>query len=191
VADQWQAQAMFRPRKRSVPPPRFWEPKRPAWRRAPRRILRAFLSLSVLLALVTLAYAYGRATRPPMTVEQVGDPFTRCGYGRGINCVIDGDTFKIGTRTIRVVGIDAAELAGKCQAEIAQAETSTRALQDWLNHGAFRMASDPREPTDKYGRELMTVSRVAADGGEERLADYMIREGGARRYAGEARSVWC
>ena len=182
---------MVRPRKRSVPPPRFREPKRPTWRRALRRMRRTALSLSVLLALVALAYAYGRIARPALMVEQVDDPFTRCGHGRGRNCVIDGDTFKIGARKIRVVGIDAAELAGKCRAEIAQAETSTRALQDWLNRGAFTMASDPREPTDKYGRELMTVTRVAAGGSEERLADHMIREGGARRYGGATRGGWC
>src|SRR5690606_41562414 len=116
---------------------------------------------------------------------------TRCGHGRGRNCVIDGDTFKIGARTIRVVGIDAAELAGKCRAEIAQAETSTRALQDWLTRGAFTMASDPRAPTDKAGRQLITVTRVAAGGGEERLADHMIRKGGARRYGGATLHGWC
>lgn len=186
---------MARPRKRPVPLPRFWEPKESPWRRTlrrmGRRLGRAFLSLLVLLALVALAYAYGRATRPPIMVEQVGDPFTRCGHGRGRNCVIDGDTFKIGARTIRVAGIDAPELDGQCPAETTQAETATRALHDWLNRGPFTLTSDPRAPTDKYGRELMIVTRGAADGGEERLADYMIRQGGARRYGGEARDGWC
>jgi endonuclease YncB( thermonuclease family) len=151
---------------------------------------RAILSLLVLLGLVALAYAYGRGTRAPATVEQVGDPFTRCGHGRGRNCVIDGDTFKIGSRTIRVAGIDAPELAGKCPAETALAEAATRALHDWLNRGPFTLTSDPRAPTDKYGRELMTVTR-GVPGGEERLADYMVREGRARRYDGEARGGWC
>lgn len=180
-----------RPRNRTVPPPRFWEPKERPWRRALGRMGRAVPSLLVLLALMALAYAYGRATREPATVEQVGDPFTRCGHGRGINCVIDGDTFKIGSRTIRVAGIDAPELAGQCAAETAQAETATRALHDWLNRGPFTMTPATRAPTDKYGRELMTVTRSMPGGGEERLTDYMIREGGARRYDGEGRGGWC
>ena len=186
---------MARPRKRPVPPPRFWEPKEPPWRRAlyrlGRRMGRAFLSLLVLLALVALAYAYGRATRPPAKVEPVSGSFTRCGHGRGVNCVIDGDTFKIGPRTIRVVGIDAPELAGRCPAETAQAEAATRALHDWLNRGPFTLSSDPRAPIDKYGRELMTVTRKVPGGGEEQLADYMIRKGGARRYDRGTRGGWC
>jgi endonuclease YncB( thermonuclease family) len=183
-----------RPRNRTLPPPRFWEQEERPWRKAlgrmGRRMGRAILSLLVLLALVAMAYAYGRATRPPAAVEQVGDLFTRCGHGRGINCVIDGDTFKIGSRTIRVAGIDAPELAGECPAETAEAETATRALHDWLNRGPFTMTPATRALTDKYGRELMTVTRKAP-GREEGLADYMIREGGARLYGGEARGGWC
>ena len=41
--------------------------------------------------------------------EEVNDSFTRCGPGRGVNCVIDGDTFKLGERKVRIIGIDAPE----------------------------------------------------------------------------------
>jgi len=170
-------------------PLRFWEPTRPTWRQAIRQV-RLWLAIILLLALAAIAHVYDRYAHPPR-IEAVTEPFTRCGYGRAANCVIDGDSFHIGERTIRVVGIDAAELAGKCEAERARAETSTRALQDWLNRGPFRMASNPHEPTDKYRRELMTVTRTNADGSEDRLAAYMTRHGGARPYAGGARGGWC
>jgi micrococcal nuclease len=106
--------------------------------------------------------------------------------------VIDGDTFKIGERNIRVIGIDAAELGGECEAETVQAEASTRALQDWLNRGPFTLTYDPAEPLDKYGRELMTVTRKAADGNEHALANYMTEQGGAHGYDGNSpRGGWC
>src|SRR5205085_978015 len=41
--------------------------------------------------------------------ERVSAAFTRCGLGRGYACVIDGDTFKLGERKVRIIGIDAPE----------------------------------------------------------------------------------
>lgn len=175
---------------RNPPPLRFWEPEPPTWRQRLRRAGRRLRPL-LLLAVLAAVALYQWATRPPPVTERVGEQFTRCGYGRGHGCVVDGDTFKLGQRTLRVAGIDAAELAGECPAEIAQAEASTRALQDWLNRGPFTIVAHSGEPRDKYGRELVSVTREVAGGAEERLADYMTREGGAQRYDGGARGGWC
>lgn len=154
-----------------------------------------------LIALVTIALVYqspgfyeppGFLQGEPMEVEGT---FTRCGRGRGHLCVVDGDTFRIGSRTFRVTGIDTAETRARCPAEAAQAEASTAALQRWLNRGPFRITTRLDEPTDLYGRTLAIVKRDApgAGGGttEDRLADWMLREGGARRYDGGFRSGWC
>jgi endonuclease YncB( thermonuclease family) len=174
---------------RKPPPLRFWEPE-PAWRRW-LRWTRHWLRLILLAMAVAGIALYQWTTRPPPVTERVGERFTRCGYGRAHGCVVDGDTFKLGERTLRLAGIDAAELAGQCPEETARAEASTRALQDWLNRGPFTIVSEAGEPTDKYGRELVSVTRAVAGGGEERLADYMTREGGAQRYDGGARGGWC
>jgi endonuclease YncB( thermonuclease family) len=171
------------------PPLRFWEPE-PAWRRW-LRWMRRWLRLILLVMVVAGIALYQWADRAPPVIQQVGEQFTRCGYGRGHGCVVDGDTFRLGERTLRVAGIDAAELAGQCPQETARAEASTRALQDWLNRGPFTVTADPGGPTDKYGRELVSVTRDLAGGGEERLAEYMMREGGAQRYDGGARGGWC
>lgn len=45
--------------------------------------------------------------------------------------------------------------------------------------------------TDRYGRALRSVVRLRPDGSEDRLADYMQREGGARGYWGGFRDGWC
>jgi endonuclease YncB( thermonuclease family) len=176
-------------RPKANPPLRFWEPKPPSWSQAFRQV-RVWLLVILMLTLAAMAHIYDRYAHPPK-IEAVTEPFTRCGYGRGANCVVDGDTFHVGERIIRVAGIDAAELAGRCDAERAQAELSTRALQDWLNRGPFEMTSDAHQPTDKYGRELMTVTRAGDDGSADALADYMTREGGAHAYAGGTRGGWC
>lgn len=151
-----------------------------------------------MLTAVLLALAYTQedgALEPPAfllsNAQRAEGGFTRCGPGRGAFCVIDGDTFKLGTRTIRVVGIDTAEADAACPAEAAQAEASTRSLQSWLSRGPFTMQARLDEPTDRYGRELMIVKRVQADGSEERLADYMTQSGGARSYWGGLRDGWC
>ena len=105
--------------------------------------------------------------------------------------MVDGDTFKIGEASYRVTGIDTAEMDAACDAEAAQAETSTRALQDWLNRGAFQITTRLDQPTDRYGRTLAIVKREGADGSEERLADWMQQHGGARGYDGGFRGGWC
>ncbi len=93
----------------------------------------------LLIALATLAYVFalpgafpapGFLSSKPQVIE---GRFTRCGRGRGYYCVVDGDTFKMGDTSVRVVGIDTAEREAECPAEAVQAEASTRALQGWLN----------------------------------------------------------
>ncbi len=170
-------------------------PKRPGktWGRA-LHDTRPFL---LLIALVTLWFVYddARLMEPPEFLqtepEVVAGNFTRCGPGRGYYCVIDGDTFKIGDRDVRVVGIDTPEIDAQCAAEAEAAERATQALQDWLTGASFRMTARLDDPTDRYGRELRIVKRVNPDGSEDRLADYMREGGYARRYLGGWRGGWC
>tara|TARA_R100001129_G_C5313385_1_gene245795 strand:- start:1464 stop:1685 length:222 start_codon:yes stop_codon:yes gene_type:complete len=72
-----------------------------------------------------------------------------------------------------------------------QAEASTRALQGWLNRDPFRMTHRLDEPIDRYGRALRTVYRLRSDGREDRQADFMRSEGGARGYWGGKRGERC
>lgn len=151
----------------------------------------------LLIALVTLWFIVDDAAlvEPPGFLqtepEVIAGSFTRCGPGRGHYCVIDGDTFKIGERAIRVVGIDTPEVDAQCPAEAEAAERATQALQTWLNRASFRMTARIDEARDRYGRELRIVKRANPDGSEERLADFMQGGGYARRYYGEWRGGWC
>ena len=72
--------------------------------------------------------------------ERVAQRFTRCGPGRGQACVIDGDTFKLGQRKIRIVGIDAPEThPANCPEEARLGEAATAELMRLLNQGPFVM----------------------------------------------------
>ena len=177
---------------RSVPPARF-KPRPPGWRDAfvslrPWLLLIGFVTMAYIFTLPGAFSAPGWLSSEPQVIE---GRFTRCGRGRGYYCVVDGDTFKLGDRAVRVVGIDTAEREADCAAEAVQAEASTKALQGWLNRGPFRMTHRLDEPIDRYGRSLRTVYRLRPDGSEDRLADFMRAEGGARGYWGGGRGGWC
>ena len=155
--------------------------------------LRPFILGAILLSIWP--------TLDPALVEPVGflssDPervnahFTRCGPGRGHACVIDGDTFKIGQRKIRVIGIDTPEVDAQCPAEAAMAERATAELQRLLNQGPFRMVGRFAGSTDRYGRDLRAVTRLRPDGTEQSIAEDMRGSGLAGRYWGGLRGGWC
>jgi endonuclease YncB( thermonuclease family) len=152
-------------------------------------------ALAILLAVVAIIAAIPGAYEPPEFMqsgaERVSGQFTRCGRARSHYCVIDGDTFRIGERSVRVVGIDTAERDARCPAEAKQAELSAAALQQRLNRGAFQMTARVDEPVNEYGRELRIIKRFNQDGSEDRVAYWMRANGGARLYLGGWRGGWC
>jgi micrococcal nuclease len=170
--------------------------KRKTFRPAPRvpslkpkrRDVRQALWLVPLLALAgalldpSLIAPFG----PLAATEQVAATFTPCGPGRGAACVIDGDTFKLGDRTIRIIGIDAPELAApRCAAEAVLARRSADRLLALLNQAQFDMVAHRLQRQDRHGRDLMVIKRNGAS-----LGGQLIDEGLAHRYIGSKRS-WC
>ena len=163
------------------------------WRAA--RAWRPWALLAVLLGL--WLWLDGALVEPPGllagTPERVQAPFHVCGRGRGPNCVVDGDTFRIGQRRIRLIGIDAPESHDPgCPQEAALAEQATLELQRLLNAGPFTLQGRRDGVRDQYGRELMVVTRTRPDGTPENVADQMIASGLAHRYIGfDGRGGWC
>jgi micrococcal nuclease len=151
----------------------------------------------LLVVLVACWKALGIETLEPLPgfssdPERVEGSFTRCGPGRGTFCVVDGDTFKLGERMVRVLGIDAPEVhPARCPAEAERGEAATAALQGLLNQGAFRMTGRINDMTDKYGRDLRSVQRTRADGTVQSIAEDLLASGAVRRYLGGSREPWC
>ena len=111
--------------------------------------------------------------------------------------VIDGDTIEVraviwlgqvvSTR-VRLAGIDAPELRGKCARERALAERARAYLLARLEGGK---RAQVRLRDIRYGKYAGRVlARVETAGGED-LGRGLLAAGLARPYAGRARTSWC
>lgn len=164
-----------------------------------RDIFRTLVSAAVLAAAWFLLpegflssltdKASARNTPPgvPTSNQPAGTTFhfTFCGGGGMVNCVVDGDTFRLGGDKIRIADIDTPELhPARCAYEQALGEAAKQRLLDLLNAGPFDLKSIDRD-TDRYGRKLRVVMR-----GGRSLGDILVAEGLARTWEGRRRG-WC
>jgi endonuclease YncB( thermonuclease family) len=125
------------------------------------------------------------AAPDPKATRLSGLAFPICGEGPGGNCVIDGDTFVLNGKAIRIADIDTPESGDpKCRREAMLAARAKLRLQQLLNAGPLELRATGRDQ-DIYGRKLRTVHR---DG--RSLGDTLIGEGLARRWTG-AKKSWC
>jgi endonuclease YncB( thermonuclease family) len=99
------------------------------------------------------------------------------------NCVVDGDTAWVDGEKIRLSGIDAPEIAGRCSAERELAQRAKIRLSELLSSQPFTVA---RSGTDRYGRTLATL--YLREGGD--TGEVMTREGLVRPWTGR-RMPWC
>ncbi len=153
-----------------------------------RRILKSailILALALVGALLdpSILAPFGpTATR----LERISATFTRCGQGRSMACVVDGDTIRLGKRRVRLAGIDAPELRGaQCPAELALANRATDRLLALVNEGEFDLIGHRFRDRDSHGRDLRTAWR-----GDTSLGDVLIDEGLAQHYYG-SKGSWC
>lgn len=102
------------------------------------------------------------------------------------DCVIDGDTFYLGSQVIRVADIDTPEThEPKCDSELALGERATRRFLELLNAGPIDVRPIGDRDEDRYGRKLRVVVR---DG--RSIGDILVSEGLARTWTGR-REPWC
>jgi hypothetical protein len=188
----WTKPSSYAHRGRRIPKPaRFWR-ERPRRRRNWNVGLGWLTILALAIAWVVWdSRGFLSSTNPPnVEVQEVEATWSYCGIGRGRHCVVDGDTFRIGDTSVRVIGIDTPERDARCEREAMKAEAARAALLAWLNAGPFMMAGKAGEPVDRYGRSLRDVWREA--GGERQsLSKAMIDAGLAREYDGGTRGDWC
>lgn len=98
--------------------------------------------------------------------------------------VIDGDTIAYRGQTIRIRGLDAPEMHGKCESEIRRAHQARDRLIELLA-GGLRVYPNGR---DRYRRVLAVVR----DARGRDVARVLIAEGLARPYDGRGRRQgWC
>lgn len=173
------------------PQPRFWPVQRRAGLGSSGTLRTLILAALALLIWPTMDPALIEApaflSSEPETVDE---RFTQCGVGRSHACVVDGDTFRLGKRRIRIVGIDAPEIEGQCESERTLAGAATVKLTALLNEGPFVMTGRLDDMKDRYGRDLRVLTRTGPDGSTQSIASEMRESGLARRYIGRKLS-WC
>lgn len=86
---------------------------------------------------------------------------------------------------VRVLGIDAPEMRGKCEQERATAVTARARLNEILRAAAVVEFCEPK--WDKYGGRVL--ANVRAD--DVDIAAALIATGLVRRYDGGKRAGWC
>ena len=101
----------------------------------------------------------------------------------GTDCVLDGDTIRLGVQQVDIAGLDAPEIHGSsCGEERVHGIGAAVRLADLLNGGEVAVGDPFR---DQYGR---AVRKVEVNGKD--VARAMIAAGVAKSYIGEARK-WC
>ena len=108
--------------------------------------------------------------------------------------IIDGDTIAVRVHVwlgqlvetrVRLIGVDAPELRGRCAAERGRAERAREWLRERVGRGEV-VLRDIR--FDKYGGRVLAQVETAS--GED-LARELLAEGLARPYRGGRRGGWC
>lgn len=140
---------------------------------AESRHSRAILESQEAAPAAAAAFAEARPAGP---AEQLSSPAVR---------VIDGDTFELGGRRIRIADIDTPEVRGRCAHETALAARATARMRTLLDAGPFELHRTGTRDVDAYGRQLRIVTR-----GGRSLGDQLVAEGLARTWSGR-REPWC
>ena len=108
--------------------------------------------------------------------------------------VLDGDTFNVNLHvwigqnietSVRIDGIDAPEMKGKCTKERNMAESARQEVLKLLSNGQVKIYDIRLE---KYAGRVLAKAETS-DG--VNIGQYLIKKGLAREYHGEKRQPWC
>ncbi len=143
------------------------------------------LVLSTVVGLNACIVSEGLAGDSLLEAPQAQVEYQKCDRGSGPDCVIDGDTFYVGYKRVRIADINTPETyRAECEYEAELGARATARMIELLSAGPFELVATGRDK-DRYGRYLRKVVR---DG--QSLGDVLVREGLARPWTGRRRP-WC
>lgn len=93
---------------------------------------------------------------PAFGDRPVGEPLSSC-------LATDGDTLRCGNERIRLLGIDAPEMGGKCRRGRVCASGDPNASKENLRLATLGPLTVERVGTDRYGRTLALVASADVD----------------------------
>ncbi|NUT00143.1 MAG: thermonuclease family protein [Sphingomonas sp.] len=121
----------------------------------------------------------------PQMATSRGLIFGLCESGGLTNCVVSGDSFYLGGKTVRIASIEAPQIYGAaCPKEIELGQRSAARLRELLNSGEIELTRTSQD-LDRFGLLLRNVSIDGKDAGQA-----MIGAGLARSIGDMTRS-WC
>ena len=139
--------------------------------------------------MATIALAFVFAGGPARAAERLTGPFAAT-----VERVIDGDSLAVRVSVwlglevstiVRLRGVDAPELAGRCPEERRRAAVAREALAALVAAGTVSLSA---VETDKYGGRVIAD---VADGSGRPLGPALVDAGLARPYDGGRRAGWC
>jgi endonuclease YncB( thermonuclease family) len=143
---------------------------------------------TVVYAAVIALLAFSAAEASPRQ-EVVHGPMTGQVLG-----VLDGDTLSVKLHvwigqqietSVRLDGVDAPEMKGKCKKERVMAEAAKQELTRLLSSGEVRIYDIRLE---KYAGRVLAKAQTTEG---INVGQHMIEKGFARAYHGEKRKPWC
>jgi endonuclease YncB( thermonuclease family) len=140
-----------------------------------------------------LAVGFLLTVSPVWGSDPVDDPLPGPVQGRVIR-VIDGDTIRVRARiwlgqevetNVRLRGVDAPEVHGKCDYERDLSQQATQLVERLVGDGGITLSDISY---DKYGRRV--VARIVTDTGQD-LSQSLLRIGLGHTYDGGRKTPWC
>lgn len=157
-------------------------------------VLRGPRHLALLATVGLLGLAVGGPDRPGVAEQTLEGPVPA-----RVIAVLDGDTIEVRARIwlgqevttrVRLAGVDAPELSGRCAQERTLAERARDLVRSRIE-AAAGAAGHVLLRDVRYGKYAGRVlARVETAAGED-LGGMLIGAGLARPYAGQARASWC
>lgn len=142
--------------------------------------------LAFFTAVILVAAVIYRLHEPRSVERNTLGSFGLCRSEADRNCVIDGDTIRHAGEKIRLLDIDAPEIASpQCPREASLGERAKHRLLALINAGTFEIVAQGLRDTDQYGRKLRLLKRNGKS-----LGDVLVDEGLARHF-GAGRQSWC
>ena len=153
------------------------------------RFMTAMVVTPMFLTVIGFGLAAGISSGAAVAGENLPGP-----VAARVVRVIDGDTVRVRATVwlgstvdvdVRLAGIDAPELRGRCAREKQLAATARDALRVMLGDGPVALRDV------RYGKYAgRVVARIMAPNGDD-AADALRAQGLARAYGGGKRAQWC
>jgi endonuclease YncB( thermonuclease family) len=159
---------LVKPIEKKVAPP---SREREIWLAVAGIVLFALAIATATMGLSAITGGDGSAAAPAVNAAKFGD------CTGGPNCVIDGETIRVGGDTVKIAGMRAPKIrSARCDAEEQRGVKAVEALTALLNSGKVTTGGQVREPDGQMRTQVLVDGQDVA---AKMIAASMARETGS------------